>query len=494
MAKFLSIFLSLIISGNLAASYTNYKDEIEELDDPGIRYETHEFLYREIAGTYSYDNGKNCKLKIIIERDGRSQTYFNNQLWSWYIDDVDPTKDEYIKLHRHANNRLNISFENGISTIYEPDNMLMLSNGFCDGACETDMYYFANCAADGKSNLDTINLVKQEQKSNYKIKDKLDLNASFLKNNELPNLAYYLGRFAYQGTFIEDFQMQDLLNNLHDLLSFITIEDGFISPLDEAQNKINFANFLQFLLIARIEQFQDPYAFKILNKIAAYNLKLRGNGRSTSQVANPYIFALFLEYFDFFIKESYKEQDISLITSLSDEMANNLVREDFLAKNNAKGYIFSDSSSIFPHFLKPYTRKTLLSKFTSSSRVDLPTKNQQDKPSNTLSWWRSDTKSIIFKHFHFDSWHHILNDRTKDFYKHEIHPLLSPYIHRNYHINTKDGYANLRTAPNTSAKIKAEIKNDEYVAFVQEAGNWLYVIYPALDLRGYIHKSQVKTK
>jgi len=83
----------------------------------------------------------------------------------------------------------------------------------------------------------------------------------------------------------------------------------------------------------------------------------------------------------------------------------------------------------------------------------------------------------------------------------------------NYHVNAKDGYANLREKPNTEAEIITKVPDGAYVCegfFLFEyeededktPSSWLKACYPKYNdqgdlvhrFKGFIHKSQIAEK
>lgn len=86
-------------------------------------------------------------------------------------------------------------------------------------------------------------------------------------------------------------------------------------------------------------------------------------------------------------------------------------------------------------------------------------------------------------------------------YRTESEKILYGYIHESqgflvetYVVSSKDGYANIRWEPSSSAKIAGKEKNGKILEVYEEKGDWLYITYgdsPHIPV-AYVHRSQVK--
>ena len=86
-------------------------------------------------------------------------------------------------------------------------------------------------------------------------------------------------------------------------------------------------------------------------------------------------------------------------------------------------------------------------------------------------------------------------------YRTESGKILYGYIHKSqgfltetYVVSSKDGYANIRWEPSSSAKIAGKEKNGKVLEVYEEKGDWLYITYgdsPHIPV-AYVHRSQVK--
>lgn len=86
-------------------------------------------------------------------------------------------------------------------------------------------------------------------------------------------------------------------------------------------------------------------------------------------------------------------------------------------------------------------------------------------------------------------------------YRTESEKILYGYIHESqgflvetYVVSSKDGYANIRWEPSSSAKIAGKEKNGKVLEVYEEKGDWLYITYgdsPHIPV-AYVHRSQVK--
>jgi len=74
---------------------------------------------------------------------------------------------------------------------------------------------------------------------------------------------------------------------------------------------------------------------------------------------------------------------------------------------------------------------------------------------------------------------------------------------REYRVNSKDGYANMREKPTKDSKVISNLDNETIVRYITKYGDWYYVYfadYPSdlekewkvKEYRGFIHKSQLK--
>jgi len=89
------------------------------------------------------------------------------------------------------------------------------------------------------------------------------------------------------------------------------------------------------------------------------------------------------------------------------------------------------------------------------------------------------------------------NEEYIEMYNTHVFEELKRYIVRNYHVNSKNGYANLRDKPKANAEIITTIPNDEYVCFLYDAGDWedwVKVSYTSEKIMGYIHKSELEER
>ena len=92
------------------------------------------------------------------------------------------------------------------------------------------------------------------------------------------------------------------------------------------------------------------------------------------------------------------------------------------------------------------------------------------------------------------------SDESDDF--DESHLDEAGYL-REYRVNSKDGYANMREKPTKDSKVISNLDNETIVRYITKYGDWYYVYfadYPfdlekewkVKEYRGFIHKSQLK--
>ena len=92
------------------------------------------------------------------------------------------------------------------------------------------------------------------------------------------------------------------------------------------------------------------------------------------------------------------------------------------------------------------------------------------------------------------------SDESDDF--DESHLDEAGYL-REYRVNSKDGYANMREKPTKDSKVISKLDNETIVRYITKYGDWYYVYfadYPfdlekewkVKEYRGFIHKSQLK--
>ena len=76
---------------------------------------------------------------------------------------------------------------------------------------------------------------------------------------------------------------------------------------------------------------------------------------------------------------------------------------------------------------------------------------------------------------------------------------------REYRVNSKDGYANMREKPTKDSKVISNLDNETIVRYITKYGDWYYVYfadYPSdlekewkvKEYRGFVHKSQLKKR
>ena len=92
------------------------------------------------------------------------------------------------------------------------------------------------------------------------------------------------------------------------------------------------------------------------------------------------------------------------------------------------------------------------------------------------------------------------SDESDDF--DESHLDEAGYL-REYRVNSKDGYANMREKPTKDSKVISNLDNETIVRYITKYGDWYYVYfadYPSdlekewkvKEYRGFVHKSQLK--
>jgi len=148
------------------------------------------------------------------------------------------------------------------------------------------------------------------------IKDSNAVNASWRKNS--------LGEYYYQDVLVEHLMMQDLLDD--------TYRKNFIDfAVSDEENSIDFS-FLGTILLIRIEQLQDSNAFYLLSEFFK-------NDHFIMYVTEDLDYDLpwlFLVNRTFFIQQTIKYQDATLLDFAISSTKDSLITEYFLIENKAK--------------------------------------------------------------------------------------------------------------------------------------------------------------
>jgi len=337
-----------------------------------------------------------------------------------------------------------------------------------------------------------------------------------LKNNVyssgyyLPKISKSLEKYIYSckekcnfnQIYFEDLKIRDLLDAKYrqDLFKFI-------AAFEQKNDNYEMRYFLKMLLVVRIEQLKDSDAFYVLTQEFKNDLALHQkmydeiaeDGQNVYYKMSAYriwlnggIIEIFADDPLFFMQQSYKYQDASLLAALDEYYP--FITEFSLEKSDKTAKLKKNQmyvSAIPSDNYKKIREQQLFIKSFPDLKIE---KIQFDylSYSNNIyeisDFWQ---KEVINK----------LSKEEKSFYDKNIYPIFSKYIIHNYYVSSNDGFANLRQQPNANSKILTTIPTGTYVYFVEEAGNWVKVYYPPIIVHpdpetamGYIYKTELEQR
>ncbi|WP_166919624.1 hypothetical protein [Flavobacterium poyangense] len=258
---------------------------------------------------------------------------------------------------------------------------------------------------------------------NEKKKERADSKSSLSNGLNLSEVRYFneklkLRKYKYQDVFIEDINISDLLNDSYkkDFFNYLSNSDA------ESEDEFK-ATFFSIILLERIKQLKDTKAFLLLSE-SSKDESISYNG---IEMLSEYLFKDVLDNFVFYVKESSKYNDITILEYILQDTFPQYLKKESEIKDPMRMCACEDLEKGL----------ILLSKDTLDRKDDLKRfkndfKNEQiveiDCSASLENGWKStteeyyDLKSIIQKNIESR-----LDVREKDFLKLKIFPLLIDY-------------------------------------------------------------------
>jgi len=392
--------------------------------------------------------------------------------------------------------------------------------------------------------------MKMEQKplNDVRLIDNLDFSDAFFYYDG-QNVTELFNKHYHQGTLIEHLSLQFLLNvaeeeyKYDDVKGYYKVEfDKLIESLEEAsanefkQNpieitkeqlmemdeeqqfkaQIEFVNkaskgfqLLSKLLMLRITQLKDSTSFYILIEF------MKGDnfiGKAALLLFEDLFDFLFIDA-KFFIQQTLKYESSDLeFTFLHLAMGAaeaKIVQEYFFIENAAQVKLKKGQLLVHPEAFSAYNQKTkqTLKNMPTEAVFFMPNTNEKTWYKRMFSAWQKGLVNFYDLSSHWGSdLLNQLNEEEKAMYNKHIYRYLKIFIIRNYHVNSKNGYVNLMQQADYDSAVLTAIKNDEYVCFLKDSGEyeenelgsitfiedgWVKVHYPPEKIEGFIHKSDL---
>ena len=226
-------------------------------------------------------------------------------------------------------------------------------------------------------------------------------------------------KYKYKDTYIENIKMADLLNKEYREGFFKYIANSIVDSDDEF-----IATFFSKLLLERIIQLKDTNAFYLLTE-SSKNPSISYNG---IEMISEYVFDDLLENGTFYIKESSKYNDITIIEYILKDMAPRYIKTETEIKDPTRMCACDDLQK----------GAVLLSKDTLDVKSNLKKFKDKFKSEKIIeidcspsleNGWKSTTNEYYDIKLFIDKNLEIkLDNKEKIFYKVKIAPLLKDYI------------------------------------------------------------------
>lgn len=312
---------------------------------------------------------------------------------------------------------------------------------------------------------------------NKKLIDGINLDEALFEKKDI-----HLRKYKYQGVYLEDIYIEDLLNKGY--------RENFFRYLKNRKSEDDFKTtlFTQLLMI-RIQQLKDSNAFFLLTE-SSKSVELSFDG---IELLHDYLVELFLENPTFFIKQSTKYNDKETINYILSESDEYLIQKKFFDEN--MGYIEGNEKNLL---LNREFEEEISDKKLSWKLKQFPKATIIFSPSLYSEWENKTVKfTNIYEMFFGDEITKNLNTVELLYYNLNVLPTIKRYI---IDINNEeqigiiqdpDGYTNLRKDKNTASEVLQKIKSGEKVNVLDQNGDW-WLIETKDGKQGYIHKSRIK--
>lgn len=333
-----------------------------------------------------------------------------------------------------------------------------------------------NCQQNTKNQDKTMNNISNT--NNERLIDGIKIDNSIFAKNDID-----LKKYQFKNQYIEDLQIKDLLDKNYraefiQYLKKIKVED------DEFKSTL-----ISQLLIIRMIQLNDGNAFNILSILSKDDL-IADNG---IELYLDTLSKFFIENPLFFIKQGSKYHDNTILNSLSRNLDEYLVQQNFFKDNLGEINLKTGQIFLFPEKEKEFTNRyrEKISKFKKEECIFSPT---------LYTAWQNKTIDFtdISPQFE-DELVTNLNLAEKNYFNLYIKNILKKYTVLSIATNNMslatiedpDGYTNLRKDKNTTSEVLQKIKSGEQIEVLDSSGDW-WLIQTKENKKGYVHKSRVK--
>ncbi|WP_136667874.1 hypothetical protein [Flavobacterium sp. H122] len=258
---------------------------------------------------------------------------------------------------------------------------------------------------------------------NEKKTDMTDSNKSLSNGLDLSKVIYFnekleLKKYKYQDDFIEDIKISDLLNESYRKDFFTYLSNS--SPESEDEFK---TTFFSIILFERIKQLKDTNAFLLLSE-SSKEESISYNG---IEMLSEYLFKDLLDNFSFYVKESTKYNDITILEYVLQDITPQYLKKEVEIKDPTrmcaceeleKGLILLnkdtlDSKDDLKRFKNDFKSEKIV-------EIDCSPSLENGWKSTTEEYY--DLKSIIQKNIESK-----LDVKEKNFLKLKIFPILTDY-------------------------------------------------------------------
>lgn len=307
--------------------------------------------------------------------------------------------------------------------------------------------------------------------SNTSLIEGINLSESFIKNIELK-------QYKYKGIYIEDLKLNSFQKKEFCLDFFKFLKEQEFEKEEYAQ-----VFFIKLLLVC-IQQKDESILYDILSNIFKDDLL----GYYLEDY-NVYLYQLFLYKPSFFIKNTYKYGDSSIVEYINNSLPNTFFTKEKTIKNNL-GEIKKDGNNLLlisEKQVELFSLVKLKNNIRKQSVIEV-----FYSPSFNTGWKE---KIAIYYNIYDYINEEILTSLSTEERKHfekNFYPMFENYIIKNrYEVYDGDGYANLREGKSSSSKILGKILSGENVEVLDDKEDWWFV-ESSNNKKGYIHKSRLR--
>ncbi|GHT42353.1 hypothetical protein FACS189437_10220 [Bacteroidia bacterium] len=342
----------------------------------------------------------------------------------------------------------------------------------------------------------TISSCKQGKNNNTnndmetKLVDGLDLEKFQSEYLDGSGMDFQFHSVKYDGEYIENLQIKNLLNREYLIQC--------MKALDSENEEDTQLPIVAGLLVARMEQLYDKNAYLIL----CYMSEDPNWAYSSSNLYSGKLLNLFLMQPAFFVNSAYDLDNIALMKTIyidgyaglrSDVDSEPYFESQIAALGNtnystiASGQVLAQASFVEDSY---FSESPILQQALSQKKVQVyinPGPGVGNDWQGMYTYYYDIRKPIC------EVLKQEVAGKVYDYYMEKIDPLFNSIEIRNYYVQDKDGYVNVRSGPDVHSTIEGTIQNSEYVCYLgEENEDWVKISHGSL--MGYIHKSRLVRK